>query len=98
MPTSVCSTIRRGPARRTCAGAGGPQSPPRRRTCGFAAIIPMSDGLTAYLRRRFPADAYVGIEIEINQKQVLRNGRNWRARHGTVTRALQQAVAGIPGG
>ena len=58
----------------------------------------MSDGLTAYLRRRFAADAYVGIEIEINQKHVLGNGRNWRARRGTVTRALQQAVADIPGG
>jgi len=29
-----------------------------------------SDGLTRYLRERFAADEYVGIELEINQKHV----------------------------
>jgi predicted N-formylglutamate amidohydrolase len=27
-----------------------------------------SDGLTTWLRRRFPAEAYLGIEIEVNQR------------------------------
>ena len=57
-----------------------------------------SDGLTAYLRRRFPADAYAGIELEINQKHVLGNGSRWRALRDTVTRALRQAVADIAHG
>jgi len=30
-----------------------------------------SDGLTCYLRRRFPPGAYVGVELEINQRIVL---------------------------
>lgn len=52
-----------------------------------------SDGLTAYLRRRFPADAYVGVELEINQKHVLQGGRRWRALRGQVVAALQRAMA-----
>lgn len=51
-----------------------------------------SDGLTAYLRRRFPAEAYVGIELEINQKHVFNGGRRWRAFRGRVIEALRQAV------
>jgi predicted N-formylglutamate amidohydrolase len=50
-----------------------------------------SDGFTAYLRRRFPADAYVGIELEINQKHVLHGGRPWRALRGHVIEAWRQA-------
>ena len=47
-----------------------------------------SDGFTAYLRRRFPADAYVGIELEINQKHVLQGGRRWRALQDLVIDAF----------
>jgi predicted N-formylglutamate amidohydrolase len=52
-----------------------------------------SDGFTAWLRRRFPADAYVGIELEINQKHVLSGGRRWRALRGIVIEGLRQALA-----
>jgi len=52
-----------------------------------------SDGFTAYLRRRFPADAYVGIELEINQKHVLKGGRSWKTLRGCVTEALKQALS-----
>jgi predicted N-formylglutamate amidohydrolase len=52
-----------------------------------------SDGFTAYLRRRFPADAYVGIELEINQRHVSRGGRRWHALRGRVIDALRQALA-----
>ena len=52
-----------------------------------------SDGLTAHLRRLFPAEAYVGIELEINQKYALAGGRRWRDLRSQVTDALQRAVA-----
>lgn len=51
-----------------------------------------SDGLTAYLRRRFPAEVYIGIELEINQQHVLNGRRHWRAFRGWVIGALCQAV------
>lgn len=52
-----------------------------------------SDGFTAWLRRRFPGTAYVGIELEINQKHVLQGGRRWHALRGRVIEALRQALA-----
>lgn len=55
-----------------------------------------SDGLTAYLRRRFPADAYIGIELEINHKHVFRGGQHWRALRGNVIEALLAAIKGLP--
>lgn len=51
-----------------------------------------SDGFTAYLRRRFPADAYIGIELEINQQHVFRGGRQWPALRCHVIEALRQAT------
>lgn len=53
-----------------------------------------SDGFTAYLRRRFPAEAYIGIELEINQKLILNGGRRWRAVRGRVISALREALTG----
>jgi predicted N-formylglutamate amidohydrolase len=55
-----------------------------------------SDGLTAYLRRCFPAEAYVGIELEINHKHVLQGGRGWRALRRAVIEALLQAISQTP--
>jgi predicted N-formylglutamate amidohydrolase len=55
-----------------------------------------SDGFTAYLRRCFPADRYVGIELEINQKQVLNQRRQWRAFRLQVIEALRQATTDSP--
>jgi len=52
-----------------------------------------SDGLTAHLRRCFPADVYVGIELEINHKHVLQGGRPWRALRRQVIEALLQALS-----
>lgn len=51
-----------------------------------------SDGLTAFLRRRFPAEAYLGIELEINQKHAYARGRHWRELRASVPQALQQAL------
>lgn len=37
-----------------------------------------ADGFTRYLRTRFTARTYLGIELEINQKHVRAGGRNWQ--------------------
>jgi predicted N-formylglutamate amidohydrolase len=49
------------------------------------------DGLTSYLRRRFPSDAYVGIELEVNQGIVLTGGPRWAALRGQLTDTLHKA-------
>ena len=51
------------------------------------------DGLTSYLRRRFTSDAYVGIELEVNQGIVLAGGPRWAALRGLLTDTLHQASA-----
>jgi predicted N-formylglutamate amidohydrolase len=52
-----------------------------------------SDGLTSYLRRRFPESLYNGIELEISQKHVL-GGRSIAARDRVaVVLALREALA-----
>ena len=40
------------------------------------------DGLTSHLRRCFPASAYVGIELEVNQGMVIAAGRRWSGAVG----------------
>lgn len=52
-----------------------------------------SDGFTAHLRRRFPADVYLGIELEINQKHVFAHDRHWRDLRKSVPQAFRQALA-----
>jgi predicted N-formylglutamate amidohydrolase len=51
------------------------------------------DGLTAYLRRRFPAAAYVGIELEVNQRIVHAGGRPWGELRRALVESLRQACA-----
>lgn len=53
-----------------------------------------SDGFTAYLRRRFPPEAYVGIELEINQKHILKAGRSWAALRAMLIESLRLALEG----
>ncbi len=36
-----------------------------------------ADGFTAYLRKSFPEDSYLGIELEVNQKYLSGDGRTW---------------------
>ncbi len=52
-----------------------------------------ADGLTAYLRRRFPEPSYLGIELEINQKHVFKGGRQWR---GLRSLLIETLVSGKP--
>ena len=49
------------------------------------------DGLTSYLRRRFSPDAYVGIELEVNQKIVVAAGRRWTTLRGVLVDSLLAA-------
>jgi predicted N-formylglutamate amidohydrolase len=51
------------------------------------------DGLTSHLRRRFPSGAYVGIELEVNQKIVLAAGRRWTELRGVLVDSLRAAGA-----
>lgn len=51
------------------------------------------DGLTAYFRLRFPAEAYVGIELEINQKHVLSADRDWSALREVILASLRDTLA-----
>lgn len=57
-----------------------------------------SDGFTTYLRRCFPGDAYLGIELEINQKHVVPRTRSWRNLRDTVIQALKVATVEVAGG
>jgi predicted N-formylglutamate amidohydrolase len=40
----------------------------------------VSDGMTTSLRREFPGGAYLGIELEINQRHIRRRGGGFEAR------------------
>jgi len=51
------------------------------------------DGLTSHLRLRFPSNAYVGIELEINQGIVLAAGRRWSALRHVLIDSLRAACA-----
>jgi predicted N-formylglutamate amidohydrolase len=51
------------------------------------------DGLTAWLRRRLPPGAYVGIELEINQKHVVRAGGHWTTMRKVIVESLCRALA-----
>lgn len=51
-----------------------------------------SDGLTAYLRKRFRPEQYVGVELEINQKHVFARGRAWSALRETLIEALDEVL------
>lgn len=50
------------------------------------------DGLTRFLRRRYPASRYVGIEIELNQAFVQDGGKPWRHLRESVATTLQSAL------
>ena len=49
------------------------------------------DGLTQHLRRRFPPDVYVGIELEVNQAIVTAAGRHWTALRRVLVQTLRAA-------
>ena len=50
------------------------------------------DGLTAWFRRRLPAEAYVGIELEVNQKHQADGGAHWATLRRTLIESLREAL------
>ena len=53
----------------------------------------VSDGLTTWLRRRHPAAAYLGIEIEVSQRLLGRAGRFPHEVAAALVRGLERALA-----
>jgi len=53
----------------------------------------VADGFTTYLRRRFSAASYLGIELEVNQRLVLDERRGFRE----LSRAIASTVAAATG-
>lgn len=52
-----------------------------------------ADGLTTWLRRRYPAPDYAGVEIEVNQKFPLGDAATWRELRRLLVVSLEQALA-----
>lgn len=51
-----------------------------------------ADGFTVYLRQRFPADRYLGIELEINQRHVREDAQHWRSVRDAILQSLHTAL------
>jgi hypothetical protein len=51
-----------------------------------------ADGFTTTLRRKWPADSYVGIEIEVNQKWAQGDRRIWRRLVRDLSISIASAV------
>jgi len=67
----------------------------------------LPDGFCTWLRRRYPAEHYIGVELELNQRHATAGGPAWTALRADVVAALQAALhdhpplqvhrAGLPG-
>ncbi len=53
-----------------------------------------NDGFTSALRKKFPDDAYLGIELELNQKNLLPPARQWALLRETVITSLDKVLSG----
>jgi predicted N-formylglutamate amidohydrolase len=51
-----------------------------------------SDGFTVYLRKRFAANVYAGIELEINQKWAAARSGSWRKLRLQLVDTLKEAM------
>ena len=51
------------------------------------------DGLTSYLRKRYSPHAYVGVELEVNQRIVFAAGLQWAALRRQIIESLLAACA-----
>jgi len=52
----------------------------------------ISDGLTSYLRKIFPSNSYMGIEIEVNQKFPLDDSLGWSRMLKIFPKVLQKTL------
>jgi predicted N-formylglutamate amidohydrolase len=50
------------------------------------------DGFVTLLRRRFPADRYLGFELEVNQRWPLQGGGTWRTLQALLRDTLRQTL------
>lgn len=50
------------------------------------------DGLTALLRKRFSGETYLGIELEVNQRFVVKGGAAWAALRRDLIESLTAAL------
>jgi len=50
------------------------------------------DGLTTTLRRRFDPDAYLGVELEINQRHVFTGGHHWSSLRSVIIDSLGEVL------
>lgn len=55
-----------------------------------------NDGLTTWLRTRFPGGGYLGIELEINQRHVSGDDAGWSSLREVLISSLRQALATTP--
>lgn len=53
-----------------------------------------SDGLTTSLRRHFAPELYLGIELEINQRNVFKDAGHWRSMRNAIVNALCESRTG----
>jgi hypothetical protein len=53
------------------------------------------DGLTSAMRVCFPEHAYVGVELEVNQKIVFGAARRWTALRSALIDSLRTACADL---
>jgi predicted N-formylglutamate amidohydrolase len=51
------------------------------------------DGLASQLRKRHPDAAYVGIELEVNQRFVLQGGAPWETLRSDLVESLEAALS-----
>jgi predicted N-formylglutamate amidohydrolase len=54
------------------------------------------DGLTSHLRRRHSPEAYVGIELELNQSMIVGTKSRWTRLRANVVESLRSTVAPSP--
>jgi predicted N-formylglutamate amidohydrolase len=51
-----------------------------------------SDGFTSYLRKRFPEDSYLGIELEVNQKYLSEDLRTWLYIEQLILKTVRMTI------
>lgn len=50
------------------------------------------DGLTSWFRQHMPPGTYLGIELEINQKHVIKAGKDWLDLRKTIIESLKNTL------
>lgn len=53
-----------------------------------------ADGFTTWLRKRFPPERYLGIELEVNQGLIARGGPVWRGARKALLDSLSAVLRG----